>query len=89
MTTNVTVRVILILILLAGWVSHIIDVKRTFLHEKFEKGGNVYMKVPEGWERLYPDNTMLLLLRIIYGSKQAAVAFWKEPLKTMRGTGLG
>jgi hypothetical protein len=87
-TNAVTVRLVLVLMLLAGWVSHVVDVKGAFLHGKFEKGEKVYMKVPEGWEGFYPTNTVLLLLRTIYGLKQAAMAFWKELLKAMRGMGL-
>ena len=45
-TNNVTVRLVLVLMLVAGWVAHIVDVKRAFLHGKFEKGEKVYMKVP-------------------------------------------
>ena len=44
------------------------------------------MKVPEGWEGVYPVNTLLLLLRTTYGLKQTSVTFWKELLKAMRDT---
>ena len=73
---------------MADWVAHIVDVKGAFLHGEFEKGEKVYMKVPEGWEYLYPPNTVLLLLRTIYGLKQAAMVFWKELLRAMRGMGV-
>jgi len=62
-------------------------VKGGFLHEEFKKGEKVYMKVPAGWEHLYPCNTTLLLLRTIYGLKQAAMAFSKKLLMAMRGMG--
>ena len=44
--------------------------------------------MPEGWEHFYPSNAILLLLRTIYGLKQAAMAFWKKLLVAMRGMGL-
>ena len=64
-TNNVTVRLVLVLVLLAGCVAHTVDVKGIFLHGEFEKGEKVYMKVPEGWEHFYPPNAILLLLRTI------------------------
>ena len=36
------------------------------------------MEVPEGFEKYYAVNMVLKLQRVIYGLKQAAVAFWKE-----------
>ena len=47
-TNNVTIRLFFVLMLLAGWVAHIVDVKGAFLHGEFEQGEKVYMKVPEG-----------------------------------------
>jgi len=41
------------------------------------------MEVPEGFEKYYAVNMVLKLQRVIYGLKQAAVAFWKELLTAM------
>ena len=40
-TNNVTVRLVLVLMLVAGWVAHIVDVKGAFLQGRFEKGEQV------------------------------------------------
>ena len=87
-TNNVTVRLVLVLMLMAGWVARIISVKGAGLYGNFEKGEKVHMKVPEGWESFYPPKTVLLLLCTIYGLKQAAMVFWKELPKALRGMGL-
>jgi Reverse transcriptase (RNA-dependent DNA polymerase) len=42
------------------------------------------MEVPEGFERFYPRNIVLLLLKTIYGLKQAAFEYWLELLKTVK-----
>lgn len=42
------------------------------------------MKVPEGFEKFYGENVVLLLLKALYRTKQAAIAFWKELLKCMK-----
>ena len=84
-TNNVSVRIVFVLALMAGWIGKISDVKGAFLkgeldHEKEP----MYMHVPEGFEEFYGNDELLKLLRAIYGMKQAAMAFWKELLKCMR-----
>ena len=39
------------------------------------------MKVPQGFENYYAADVLLLLLKAIYGNKQAEMTFWKEILK--------
>jgi hypothetical protein len=58
----------------------IIEVKGAFLFGVFAKGEriNIYMEIPQGFEKYYPKNAVLLLLKTIYGLKQAALAFWRE-----------
>jgi len=41
------------------------------------------MKVPEGFERYYPNHMCLLLMQTIYGLKQAARAFRRELNKAL------
>ena len=45
------------------------------------------IKVPQGFEKYYDENVVLLLLMEIYGTKQAAMAFWRELLKCMKHMG--
>jgi len=75
---DATIHIVLILMLLAGWYAEIIDICGAFLHGKFEDGQKVYMEVPQGFEKFYPGNVVLLLLKTIYGLKQAAYAFWQK-----------
>jgi hypothetical protein len=41
----------------------------------------ILMKIPQGFKMVYPQGWLLLLLKTIYGSKQAVFAFWKALLK--------
>lgn len=67
--------------IMAKWSSEILDVKGAFLHSDFEQGKNIYMRMPEGFEKYYdPLYYMLLLLQTLYGLKQSAMAFWKKLL---------
>eukprot|EP00957_Ditylum_brightwellii_P021473 1619762-Ditylum_brightwellii.AAC.1 len=43
----------------------------------------MHMKVPEGFKKYYASGVALLLLKAIYGTKQAAMVFWRELLKCM------
>ncbi len=63
---------------MAGWYGELLDVKGAFLHGEFEEGEQLFMEIPEGFQMYYPMGMVLLLLKTIYGLKQAAVAFWKQ-----------
>ena len=87
-TNDISVRIVLVLALMAGWIGRISDVKGAFLKGDLEMTKEeMYMKVPEGFEKFYGANMVLLLLKAIYGTKQAAIAFWKELLKCMKDMG--
>jgi hypothetical protein len=77
-TSLVTIRIVMTLIVMMSWAAHLMDVHGSFLKGKFRDGEIIYMKVPQGFEKLYPKNVALLLLRTIYGLVQAALAFWQE-----------
>ncbi len=51
----------LILILMADWHGQILDIKGAFLHREFEDSKVIYMKVPSGFEKFYPEDTVLKL----------------------------
>jgi Reverse transcriptase (RNA-dependent DNA polymerase) len=85
--SDATIHIILILIVMAGWWAELLDVKGAFLHGVFEKGQKVYMEVPQGFEKYYPKNRVLLLLKTLYGTKQATKAFWLKLLEALHGMG--
>ena len=87
-TNAISVRLVLTLMLMGDWTAEVVDVKGAFLHGQFTDGERVYMEVPKGWREHYNSNSVLLLLRTIYGLKQAAMAFWKELLKAMKEIGM-
>ena len=59
------------------------DINGEFLHGHFKNGEIIHMLVPKGFEKYYPSDVVLLLLRTLYGLKQAAMALWCELLKAM------
>jgi hypothetical protein len=77
-TSDTTIRIVLTLLLMANWYGELLDVKGAFLHGIFEEGERLYMDVPEGFKKYYPVGVVLLLLKTLYGLKQAVVAFWKQ-----------
>jgi hypothetical protein len=68
--------------LMAGWIGMLLDVNGAFLNGRFEKNRKVYMGVPQGFEKYFPRNVVLLLLKTLYGTKQAAMAFWRKLCET-------
>ena len=71
--TNATsICVILVLMLTANWTPNVVDVKGAFLHDEFTDGKEIVMEVPQGFEKHYLVNVALMLLKTIYGLKQAA-----------------
>jgi hypothetical protein len=51
----------------ADWHGRLVDAKGgAFLHGEFEDGKVIYMKVPHGFEKFYPEDMVLKLKRCIY-----------------------
>ena len=86
--SDITIRVVLVLMIMAGWIGEVLDVKGAFLHGDIDKNQRVYMEVPEGFEEHYdPMYYVLLLLQTLYGLKQAAISFWKKLLQCFNSMG--
>ena len=83
-TNEMTIRIVFTLMMMAGWMSELVDVRGAFLNGRFSDEEVLYMHIPEGFGHLYPSGYVLRLLRTLYGLKQAAYAFWRELLHAMR-----
>ena len=58
-TNSTSIRIVMVLALMAGWIAKIFDVKGAFLNGEFYEGTDpVYMAVPEGFEKNY-DNQVV------------------------------
>ena len=77
----------MILLTLADWEGHVIDVKGAFLKGRFNDGEEMYLQIPQGFEKHYDTGIVLKLQRTIYGLKQAALAFWRELLMAFNAMG--
>ena len=84
---DATVQILLTLMIMANWSAEVVDVKGAFLHGTFENGENIYMKVPQGFEKHYKKDEVLQLEKTIYGLKQAAMCFWRKLLSGMKQLG--
>jgi hypothetical protein len=79
-SNEMVIRIILVLMIMAGWVGEILDVQGVFLHGEFDRGEEIHiMEVPQGFEKHYDPMYCVLLLRLktIYGLKQSVFQFWK------------
>ncbi len=70
-----TIRIVLILMIMANWQGQIVDMKGAFLHGEFKDSEVIYMKVPCGFEKFYPDDVVIKLKKCIYGLAQDVMAF--------------
>jgi hypothetical protein len=82
-----TIRIVLILMLMAEWSGHILDVRGAFLKGNFGDGETLYLHVPQGMECHYGPDVCLLLRKTLYGLKQAAYRFWLFLLTIVRRLG--
>eukprot|EP00977_Amphora_coffeiformis_P005907 scaffold1252_cov154-Amphora_coffeaeformis.AAC.1 len=83
-----SIFIILILIIMARMWCELNDVKGAFLNGLFSGGETLYMEVPQGFKKFYPGDVLLLLLKTIYGLKQAAFEYWRALLKALKTVGL-
>jgi Reverse transcriptase (RNA-dependent DNA polymerase) len=77
----ITIHIMLALIGILGWyASHLVDVNGAFLLGDWESNCEIYMEVPEGWERHYPEGTMLKLLKnnVPYAFGSRRLLFWMK-----------
>ena len=81
--SNVTYRIMLIVEILKGLTSKIVDVETAFLHGRLEE--EIYMECPKvlGEEK----GKILLLTKSIYGLVQAARQFYKKWTMTLKSIG--
>ena len=82
--TDTTVIMMLIVILVMNMYVMVFDVEGAFLNGKFRPEHQVYIKVPQGFEKYYPENVILLLIRTLYGCKQSAYEYWQVLVKAWR-----
>ena len=87
-TNAVTIRIVLTLMVMAGMIAHVVNVKGAFLYGDFEDGKKIHMKLPRGFEKHFPKRSMILLKKCLYGLKQAPKAFWRKLLRAAQAMGL-
>ena len=83
-TSASTIRIILVMMLMGSGYAHIIDVCSASLLGLFgEHEPKLYANIPKGWEHKIPKGTVLLLLKTVYGLKQAANEFYRLLVASM------
>lgn len=83
-----SIFIILILIAMTGFITDVNDVKGAFLNGTFSNGEKLCMEVPQGFHKYYGYEVVLMLLKTMYGLKQAAYEYWKALLKAMKSLGM-
>ena len=78
--SDVTLRILLILKMIFGWDTKVIDVEQAFLYGHLDK--EIYMEIPEGLKA--PPKSCLQLKKSIYGLVQASRTFWETFSKHLK-----
>ena len=84
--SEITIRVIVVLMLMAQCCGHLMDVL-AFLLGAFEPGHKMHIEFPKGFEKHYASVSVPPLLKTLCGTKQAAMQFWKLMCATFRKMG--
>jgi hypothetical protein len=87
-TNSATIRIVLVLMVMADMIAHVVDVKGASLHGEFEENKKIHMKITKGFEEHFPVESVVLLLKCLYGLKQAVKAFWRQLLGAAKAMGL-
>ena len=82
--SEITIRIVFVLMLMAGFEADILDVCGAFLLGTFDPGHSMYIEVPRGFEKFYPPGTVLLLNKTLYGTKQASAQYYKLTQQAFR-----
>ncbi len=54
-TNSATIRIVLMLMIMASMLAYVVDVKGAFFHGEFEDGEIIHMKIPQGFEKHFPE----------------------------------
>jgi hypothetical protein len=87
-TNSATIWIMLTLMVMADMLAHVVDIKGAFLHGEFEDEEVIHMKDLQGCEKHFPEGSVILLKKCLYGLKQAAKAFWRQLLLATSAMGL-
>jgi hypothetical protein len=52
-TNSATIKIVLVLMVMANMIAHVVDVKGAFLHREFEDGEKIHMKIPRGFKKCF------------------------------------
>ena len=80
-----TMRLILAMAAIEGWVAHGLDVRNAYLYGELDE--EIYMEQPEGFRIPGKEDFVLLLKKALYGLKQAGLAWWKILKQSMEELG--
>ena len=85
-TNEITVRVVFVIGLMADWIFELLDVHGAFLLGLFGDEEEMFIEVPRDFEKRYEwyGDVVLKLMHTIYGTKQAAMAYWREQTRAMK-----
>ena len=87
-TNYTSIRISMVLTLMDGWITKILDMRGVFLHNEFYEGEKkIYMSMMELFEGIYRSDMVFMLLKTIYWSKNTSKDFLRELLRSFSAMG--
>ena len=64
-TNDTTIRIVMVLVLMAGWLGLIVNIQGVFLNDQLDYKGKerMYLKIPQGFENTYSNGVVLWLIK--------------------------
>ena len=82
---DITIRILLIMMMVQGYDSILVDVETAFLHGELKDGEEIYMDCPAGM--IHHEDECLLLQKTIYGLVQSARAYFNKAKEVLKKAG--
>ncbi len=87
-TSNKANQMVLTIMLVAKYEARVSFVKGAFVKGEFENNKEIYITVPKGFKKYYPNaNTWLHIMKPIYGLRQAGFQYYMKAKRVMQTNG--
>ena len=82
-----TIQVVMALIVIGDLYAALFDVAGAFLTSKLEANKQLYVEIPQGFEKFYGKDSVLRMIKALYGCKQSSKMFWQKLVSVLMSMG--
>ena len=82
-----TIQIVMALIVIGDLYAALFDVAGAFLTSKLEANKQLYVEIPQGFEKFYGKDSVLRMIKALYGCKQSSKMFWQKLVSVLMSMG--